>query len=839
MEIFNKSCVSLAVLAVFQSQSACATTYNTIQGIDAGSTITNDIEVSVNNGTFTPGSSGGLPDLNVGGLYINYRNKNYTDPTIVDGKVTINVQGEYAKDNSPYWGDAFAGINVAKAQGKLPQSEVTFRKQVLINLDIDLKNNTESSLAGIKTDNRVDLTFKDQVSINLNSDTRVYGTNTVAGVYSSNNTIAFENGLDINSNIEDNSNGKAYISGIYANTSGKIKVEGLTKISGSFEGFAENSGYGAAINANCDAGNDSGIELQSVQYIGGLSNSAINIIGSPAVIKLKDDNSQYHSIIEGITHFYTGTLDLTFQQAESRYRSNIIRHNEYGTKKEISLTFANGATWYVIDEKDWVNKLNLTNGGVVVFEGIKGANKAPTEGLFQRIETDQFTSANKDNRGVINFNVDLAANKNDQLAITQQDKKSTNYLTAAINWKGADSDALYLNNALIEQNGGTLTVVNKDGNNQHYRAGGVSSWHVTFVEDGKNVDFDDADFRGDTTLNTGSGKGKWYLMKDEEKGSDLPPEVADNLVLGTSAAQAMSFAHDNKTLRHRIGEVRYGTQDGSWVRVDAQKDSFKTGFKQKTYGIMVGYDNLTARQNDSVWLLGGAFRYADSDQEALGLRQVDGKLQQYSAKLYGTWIHDQGSYADIVLQAGRFEQEMNGLDNLGTGSAKADYTTYGFGASVEVGHTFKFNQNAQTNGHWFAEPQFQLSYFYAKGQDYTTSTGLHVEQGNADFLTGRAGAVIGKKFNLGTLDDPRYFQIALTGGLNHEFLGDQNIRYVGTDKAVKSVKAKGIDGTRVYYGLTADWQCTDNLRAYAYVEREDGDGYTQEYDFNVGLKYMF
>ena len=376
--------------------------------------------------------------------------------------------------------------------------------------------------------------------------------------------------------------------------------------------------------------------------------------------------------------------------------------------------------------------------------------------------------------------------------------------------------------------------MNKDGNNQHYRAGGVSSWHVTFVEDGKNVDFDDADFLGDTTLNTGSGKGKWYLMKDEEKGSDLPLEVADNLVLGTSAAQAMSFAHDNQTLRHRIGEVRYGTQDGSWVRVDAQKDSFKTGFKQKTYGIMVGYDSLTARQNDSVWLLGGAFRYADSDQEALGLRQ-----EQYSAKLYGTWIHDQGSYADIVLQAGRFEQEMNGLDNLGTGSAKADYTTYGFGASVEVGHTFKFNQNAQTNGHWFVEPQFQLSYFYAKGQDYTTSTGLHVSQDNADFLTGRAGAVIGKKFNLGTLDDPRYFQIALTGGLNHEFLGDQNIRYVGTDKAVKSVKAKGIDGTRVYYGLTADWQCTDNLRAYAYVEREDGDGYTQEYDFNVGLKYMF
>lgn len=221
------------------------------------------------------------------------------------------------------------------------------------------------------------------------------------------------------------------------------------------------------------------------------------------------------------------------------------------------------------------------------------------------------------------------------------------------------------------------------------------------------------------------------------------------------------------------------------------------------------------------------------------MRQVNGELEQYSIKMYGTWIHDQGSYADIVLQAARFDQEMNGLDNVGTGSAKADYTTYGFGASVEVGHTFKFNQNAQTNDHWFVEPQFQLSYFYAKGKDYTTSTGLRVEQGNADFLTGRAGAVFGKKFNLGSITDPRYFQLAFTGGLNHEFMGDQNIRYIGVDGASQTLKAHGIDGTRLYYGLTADWQCTDKLRAYAYLEREEGDGYTQDYDINIGLKYLF
>ena len=29
------------------------------------------------------------------------------------------------------------------------------------------------------------------------------------------------------------------------------------------------------------------------------------------------------------------------------------------------------------------------------------------------------------------------------------------------------------------------------------------------------------------------------------------------------------------------------------------------------------------------------------------------------------------------------------------------------------------------------------------------------------------------------------------------------------------------------------------LRAYAYFEREEGDGYTQDYDINIGLKYLF
>lgn len=522
-----------------------------------------------------------------------------------------------------------------------------------------------------------------------------------------------------------------------------------------------------------------------------------------------------------------------------------------------NMTLLDRAVWHMPHNNTLTN-LAFEDGGSVDFD--HDYNFTQDTPNFKNLTTTTLSGKG----GTLGMRIDMAKDAdtvlaNDQIivsgAATGEHKVAIDFVNGL---SSIPEGKTHSANWLISQGeGSNLTLTNKDGGNTFSGRGMVTVWSLGFVGENEKDKLDTDEGRAEVAENTtGSGQGNWYLIKHDvaspnpdpdpenpnpapDPEPELPPEVADNLLLGTSAAQAMSFSKDDKTLRHRMGEVRYGTQDGSWVRVDAQKDRFETGFKQKTYGLMVGYDSLTERKKGSVWLLGGAFRYANSDQEALATRQVDGELEQYSVKMYGTWIHDKGSYADIVLQAGRFDQEVNGLDNVGTGTAKADYTTYGFGASVEVGHTFKFSQNAQTNDHWFVEPQFQLSYFYAKGKDYTTSTGLRVEQGNADFLTGRAGAVFGKKFNLGSITDPRYFQLAFTGGLNHEFMGDQNIRYIGVDGASQTLKAHGINGTRLYYGLTADWQCTDMLRAYAYFEREEGDGYTQDYDINIGLKYLF
>ncbi len=101
--------------------------------------------------------------------------------------------------------------------------------------------------------------------------------------------------------------------------------------------------------------------------------------------------------------------------------------------------------------------------------------------------------------------------------------------------------------------------------------------------------------------------------------------------------------------------------------------------------------------------------------------------------------------------------------------------------------------------------------------------------------------MIGKKFNYGTVDslDRRYFQIGLIGGVNHEFLGDQDIRFTGVEGASAKVEGHGLGGTSFYYWLTADWQVANRVRIYAELDAEEGEHYTKDYGFNIGLKYSF
>jgi outer membrane autotransporter protein len=296
-------------------------------------------------------------------------------------------------------------------------------------------------------------------------------------------------------------------------------------------------------------------------------------------------------------------------------------------------------------------------------------------------------------------------------------------------------------------------------------------------------------------------------------------------------------------LRKRLGEVRYGAQDGLWARGIWQKDTTDglTGgkFEQKLKGIQIGADHIVTQNEDRMWLVGANFKYADGDQKVKGMDYGRGDMKTYGAFLYATYANYKGYYTDLVLSIDHYNEKMRAQQSDYT-MTHGSYNTWGWGASVETGRMFSSTQSDEGWGPWYAnwwvEPQLQLSYYWGKGKSFKLDNGMTVEQKNGQSLIGRAGVVIGKKYNYGKNRkevSKKYSQFYVKGGVKQEFLGDQKL-------TVNGEKFSGnLRGPRVYYGAGMDWNLADNLRVYAQVEREQGSKYKRDYEVSVGLKWQF
>lgn len=556
-------------------------------------------------------------------------------------------------------------------------------------------------------------------------------------------------------------------------------------------------------------------------------------------------------VVGNLTAKDFGTIDLTLDGGSLQGSTSM---SEKG-KIDIELTgesetrSAGAGVWNVTGDSN-LNRLTLRDGTLNL--AWRQDNSSVD---YKTVKVAQFGSADGETAagGNLYFNIDLEKEAEGSLDRLEAENVSGTY-TGHVNFDNPKdlADKLYTESYLIHQEAGSMQVNNPDGKPMS-GDGMMSKWSWKFRPanlQGTDLTEDDLHQLG----NTGEGVGDWILVRDTSSGSgeggdETPPESEQIKNLGSSVAQAIGWLSEKNDLRRRLGEVRYGAQAGAWAKVFTRQDRAEgfayNGFKQNTTGVHVGYDAFASRSESSAWLVGATLRYAQSDQEGLETAYGgDGETNEYSGKLYATWMHEKGSYLDALVQIGYYDQEIRGRSNSGYGSFDADYHNIGFGTSIEIGHMFSLSNQSDDRrwfNHWFIEPQIELSYFYIKGRDFKTSTGLRVEQGDADFLTGRAGFVIGKKFNYGTPDDldRRYFQIGLIGGVNHEFLGDQEIRFIGTDGVSTKVDGHGLGGTSFYYGLTADWQIANRLRIYAELDREEGEHYTKDYGINIGFKYSF
>lgn len=494
---------------------------------------------------------------------------------------------------------------------------------------------------------------------------------------------------------------------------------------------------------------------------------------------------------------------------------------------QIDLSFARQAYWKVTEDNRLTGTLAFDSGGQVYVGSDRAAFASLNHTPARFTPTTLSVNRLQGNGGTLFLRVDLNGGTGDKVVIDKgSEAGSAQYLTVRSQGISATVE---------EMQPGHYLVWDKLKTAQDPATGS----RFALANPGSRVDAGLYLYELDSRASMDSQGGtEWFLKRSADK--PYSPSGEAVIALAGMGSQASMWWSQLSDLRKRLGEVRYGSQEGLWIRGIAGKDRVSgfagTSFDQDVYGLDLGYDRIARRTADDTWLLGGNLRIAYADQQTQDTNfSADGSDHAFGASLYATRADEKGYYSDFVLSANHYRQKINTRMLDGTGTA-GRFNTMGYGASVEFGRMIEYGKNdSHWTDHWFIEPQAQLSYFWIRGKRFSMDNGMTVRQDDADSLTGRLGLVWGKKFNRHSPDnkDPRYSQFYLKAGVNHEFLGKQTIH-------VNDIRfSDTLAGTRLYYGAGFDWQWTDDTRLYAQIEREHGHHYTREFEVSAGVKWDF
>ncbi len=116
--------------------------------------------------------------------------------------------------------------------------------------------------------------------------------------------------------------------------------------------------------------------------------------------------------------------------------------------------------------------------------------------------------------------------------------------------------------------------------------------------------------------------------------------------------------------------------------------------------------------------------------------------------------------------------------------------------------------------------------------DYTTSTGVNVEQDGADTLIGRAGFVLG-------LECPNQRGNAyVRASVLHDWKGDADFTFSKGGDARRTLTEE-LGGTWYEYGFGANFNVTKQIHGYADVEASSGGEVETDYRVNFGVRYSW
>ena len=301
----------------------------------------------------------------------------------------------------------------------------------------------------------------------------------------------------------------------------------------------------------------------------------------------------------------------------------------------------------------------------------------------------------------------------------------------------------------------------------------------------------------------------------------INPNANINGIAEMTALGLHIWRNEINDMNKRLGELRDSSAEanGVWARVYNGKAKFgNQNITNKYTAFQFGYDHQVAA---GTWL-GGALSWTDGNND-FAVGGGDSSLLAFTG--YGSKLWDNGMFLDVTGKVGRMKNEFD--ISLASGKSSASYHTNAVSVSAEAGWRLYPMQNS-----FYVEPQVELMYGHVFGVDYSTSTGVNVEQDSADTLIGRAGVVLGIK-----CPDNRG-NAYLRASVLHDWKGDADFTFSKTTGAARTISEE-LGGTWYEYGIGANFNATKQVHLYADVEAANGGEVDTDYRVNFGVRYSY
>lgn len=311
----------------------------------------------------------------------------------------------------------------------------------------------------------------------------------------------------------------------------------------------------------------------------------------------------------------------------------------------------------------------------------------------------------------------------------------------------------------------------------------------------------------------------WFL---DGSSKVISPGTASVLALFNTAPTV--WYGELTSLRGRMGELRLDERKaGAWARAYGNQYNVgeQAGYKQTQQGFSLGADTPLP-WGDGQWLAGVMAGHSSSDLNLT--RGGSAEVKSYYLGLYATWL-DAGSgyYFDGVVKLNRFDNDSKVTLSDGE-RAKGSYDNLGVGGSVEFGRHIALGDG------YFVEPYTQWSAVSIAGKDYSLDNGLKAHGDDTRSLLGKAGATLGRTFDLG---EGRFAQPYLRVAYAHEFVSSNEVKV--NDHRFDNDLA----GSRGELGVGIAVALDERLQMHADFDYSNGERIEQPWGANIGVSYRW